>query len=1544
MKKKATNVILMASFLSLGLGLPELATAQTSEQQINPQLLKMTPKQRQKAILEFKSRYPLLAKRKLLTPNQTLLPNANKPTYVYKQSALTSPLLAPQKAETLWANVISLDSWGSNKPYGYYSFPVASDINFTVLGKQSAPIAVNGVQVEDGYLYGCYLDTQYAAYGVINGYIYKVNLTDWTYTSEDLTQYDLAAYETAQAQDGTVYGQFYSSDLSRLEWGTVDYARHTRTYIGPCTHTYAALGVTSDNQLYGIASDGNLYKISTSTGEETLIGSTGIKLEDADGAMYTQSGEIDPYDNTFYWASVDNNGTSGLYKVSLESGDCNVVGLFNGNLAGMVVPQAATESTAPAKADRFFAVFTDASLTGGFAQVVLPSKTYGGETLPSDEKLTYVITANGQEIATGTGAPGETVNAYNLSVPKSGSYIFSAYTKNSAGMSPLNKMTAWLGYDVPMKPTNVNVTLNSEKNVTITWDAPTQGVHQGYLGDLTYDVYRVNKSENTTTLCAENVTSCTVTDVIPDGNQANYNYRVVAKSKEFESEYGESNTVLMGDAIEPDWSNTFSTTEDFKLFSVYDVNNDGFTWTYDESNKIATSNACVNQGNDDWLISPSIHLEPGLEYTLTVKAKNIGTYYVNTLEIKYGQGGKPEDMTTTLQETTTPTNEWTLYNYTFSVEEDGSYNFGLHDNTEAFDQMSIYVDSFAIKKGAAFDAPDAVDTLIITPGSKGALTATLDYRLPSKEVSGTKLTSISKVEIYRDGELLATQGAQTPGGYGSYTDNDLTMNGGHTYEVVCYKGNLKGRSKTKYAYVGKDKPGNPKNTKLCDNGTTVTAKWDAYTEVGANGGYLDPNEVVVNVHRYTTNSYGESTLGQLLGSSNPGENEVTVNVDPNVTTAYDGVSQRLLYLATQAKNSVGTSEVTSTSALVVGNPLTLPYFESVSKGKLDNFMYVESNDAVNSRDNSTTWFMSKDMSADSDGGCLLWAPNVSYNVFGEQQFTIEEGDESSICSAKISLKGATHPALFFNYYAKADESAHLQVIAQKPDCSEVVLKDFDLSETKNDGWYAESIDMSSLASERYVILKFKGISEGDDTYMGVDNINVIDQYSDDVKATSLSVPSSCVAGKKFNVVVGVKNIGANPASDYKVVVYADDEVADAVTVSKELDSFEDAQVTLTVPVKPNAKNALNVKAEVVYDKDLDLTNNTTATKQVAVEESKYNKVEDLKASVDGQDVVLSWTKPSNADSKTVTEDFESYAPFATELGDWKLVDDDLGYAGQFYSNYTYPVQNKQFAFTAFNPSEMIDEFDVLEANPGFTPHSGNQFAGAPYEVDVLGTSYVSSDNWMISPKLSGKAQTISFYVFNINGYPESFDVLGSKTNDETSSFEVLSSGTADGTVALSTGANWKEVSVDLPEGTKYFAIHQQTDDSFLFGIDDITYEVGVDGSDEKVVGYNIYRDGVLVGNINGDNTTFTDEDMDDNSDHTYNVTVLYEDAEGNTNESGFSNDAVINVTTIASLEAQGATSYDVYTFDGKTVMLNAKSLKGLQKGAYIINNKKYIIR
>ena len=113
-------------------------------------------------------------------------------------------------------------------------------------------------------------------------------------------------------------------------------------------------------------------------------------------------------------------------------------------------------------------------------------------------------------------------------------------------------------------------------------------------------------------------------------------------------------------------------------------------------------------------------------------------------------------------------------------------------------------------------------------------------------------------------------------------------------------------------------------------------------------------------------------------------------------------------------------------------------------------------------------------------------------------------------------------------------------------------------------------------------------------------------------------------------------------------------------------------------------------------------------------------------------------------------------------------------------------------------------------------------------------------------------------------------------------------------------------------------------------VDDATFESGT-----GPILYNIYRDGVYVGNTY---TTLSNEIVNDGQNHQYSVTAVY--ADGTESEP-----VMLTVTTgIQSLDGTSSVTYDVYTLDGKQVLKAARSLQKLAKGIYVINGKKTIIK
>lgn len=273
--------------------------------------MKLTPAERKAKLAESIAKHPLLHKR--LVPqtakrDSLVRLNRNIEAGIKTKQAPSLPILRAndEKAKTLWGNVLFDNSWGAETPeYGMYSFSTETPIKVKKQFLDDFFRATGaGAWIEDDLYFVMYQNF----WGVDVIYLYHYDTKTWEKKLEKrLENYSLVAIETAVANDGTVYGCFLDADGTYNELGVVDYATESRTTIGRLRHSYVAMGITSDNVLYGIAEDGNLYKIDTQTAEEVVVGSTGKQLTKADGSYFYQSGEIDQTTNTFYWDCVDNN-------------------------------------------------------------------------------------------------------------------------------------------------------------------------------------------------------------------------------------------------------------------------------------------------------------------------------------------------------------------------------------------------------------------------------------------------------------------------------------------------------------------------------------------------------------------------------------------------------------------------------------------------------------------------------------------------------------------------------------------------------------------------------------------------------------------------------------------------------------------------------------------------------------------------------------------------------------------------------------------------------------------------------------------------------------------------------------------------------------------------------------------------------------------------------------------------------------------------------------------------------------------------------------
>ena len=397
---------------------------------------------------------------------------------------------------------------------------------------------------------------------------------------------------------------------------------------------------------------------------------------------------------------------------------------------------------------------------------------------------------------------------------------------------------------------------------------------------------------------------------------------------------------------------------------------------------------------------------------------------------------------------------------------------------------------------------------------------------------------------------------------------------------------------------------------------------------------------------------------------------------------------------------------------------------------------------------------------------------------------------------------------------------------------------------------------------------------------------------------------------------GVKN--------FTIKLYANGEEIASKTIKSTLKAQKNTTSYLNFSPKVGV-DALNLQAEVTYDGDEYTSNNLSEVKNMTLSQPTLTKATDLKASPNASGVDLTWTKPAYK-TETITDDFESYEPFIIDnIGPWKVYDGDDAWttaipvtsalSGSGVERIDFPNAEEAYAYIVFNAKKTTPAIANISGYKNITAHSGDQCLAAFTPAEDMD---VPANDWLISPILTGQAQTIKFWVQGpASGFKEPYSVYYSTTGNDPSDF--TTSGSGEELKYGTTTEDWTEVTCDLPEGAKYFAINYTANDLFMIQIDDITYTVG----DGEFLGYNVYRDGEKIANLGADATSYTDNSGNANS--KYQITALYTRGESALTSVG-------ETTSIEQVESNNnkMTQATIYDLNGQKVSTPTK------QGIYIV--------
>lgn len=166
------------------------------------------------------------------------------------------------------------------------------------------------------------------------------------------------------------------------------------------------------------------------------------------------------------------------------------------------------------------------------------------------------VKRNGTLIATLQAAPGENV-VYTDNQAKQGTNEYTIVPVNGKGEGLEKKASAYVGVDVPVAPTNVQLRKVDDKPV-LTWEAPTAGVNGAYVNPEGV-VYYVVRSDNVQVASQIHETTFTDNSLNMADAQAFISYAVFAQNAAGldAEQYGMSNEVCFGTPHEMPFHESF---------------------------------------------------------------------------------------------------------------------------------------------------------------------------------------------------------------------------------------------------------------------------------------------------------------------------------------------------------------------------------------------------------------------------------------------------------------------------------------------------------------------------------------------------------------------------------------------------------------------------------------------------------------------------------------------------------------------------------------------------------------------------------------------------------------------------------------------------------------------------------------------------------------------------------------------------------------------------------------------------------------------------
>lgn len=1064
-----------------------------------------------------------------------------------------------------------------------------------------------------------------------------------------------------------------------------------------------------------------------------------------------------------------------------------------------------------------------------------------------------------------------------------------AYSTNSTGTTiyfPSIKITE-VGDDLPGAIEEVTVKFDptNANKATIFFKAPTVNLNGGTLASI--DKIYVKKDRELFK---------TLTDVQP-GQDMSFDVTVSAEEQfeytiwaENSSGEGVMTTVPVFIVNAP-YNNEFTDNKTLNGWTI--INDDPMSsWTWHIQSNAARAYPDWSQGRnlDDWLITPPVHLEAGKYYKTNFITYGNSLYDTNRISLWLGNEPTAEAMTTNVIPEYTPCqsksrNDGALLWEYFTVEETGEYYLGFHAYAEA-NGDELYVDNFNIFTPVEGTVPGPAG-LEVLPNKSGALDGILRITVPEKQINGQSLKDNNKslwwIFIYQDGELVGKIDADPATNkkltWGDTFDFPVTVanEGVHLYDVIVCNSNENGKEKQAVGFFGINRPYVPINMHVKETNENGVVRFDWEPNPYDYDGFpINPAHMTYDLFIVDYDNQQEVPIATGL---------TALTHTARVKNATDKQDFIRFGIRAWTKSPYQEKALGSPGCLFeyvcVGEPAKTPWHESFSNRTPDMCFVSQSTGEGPSRWAFDYYLDVTDPIDPQDGDRGLAIMEV---------LNLDAG--SRLFSGKIDLKGLQHPGLtMWVYNNGADPKLALNTVSidvrRVKDGNEAPwtsLRSNTISEYSANmpGWMKLKVDLTPVKDE--VIYLGLNATCHRQTFTIVDNLTIDEYPEHDLLMLNVEAPEYAAPGRPFAVTANAFNLSDEEVDDYEVELYRDGKLVSTKACGA-LTQNGKARVRFTDTLTSHEAGTHTYTAKAVYALEQNPADNE-ASVDFCLNESALPGVENLVAVQSAPaEVTVTWEAPVlKKEATVVEEDFESYAAWTNkddQMGQWKNFDMDKGEIygiGDGNGGNLLPGkvdQNQQAWFVLdYNNASFIDR-------EPFLPHSGGQCLLSMVTKSYAGSDYIiygKANDWLVSPVLSGKEQTISFWVKNFSvandegevvaSYPLVFSVYTNTDmeNTQPSDFVLLE------TKSIQPN-EWTKVEYTLPEGTQHFAIvHETGYDGYMMFLDDITFTAG---GDERLqpTGFHVYKNGERIV-TNGRMPSFVDTDVEDGM-HEYHVSVGY---------------------------------------------------------------------